>query len=265
MAKEGWVSVHRKIEDCWVWKDKPFSYGQAWIDLLIIANHADIKKPYKGKIVVCKRGCINRSILSIANRWGWSRAKVKRFLDLLKADEMIDFYSTTHDTTITIIKYDDYQHSVTTNDTTSVQPANNKRTTNEQQTDTNNNVNKNNNVNNNNNNSCASNDDTTDIKEQEERAVCVDDICFENFEKIYAIYPLKKGKQDAYRHYTAWGKGTHACDGGKRKLSNKEMYLATKRYVDEMRELEKLDYLKHFSTFMNNGIVDYLIQNKEGD
>lgn len=255
----GWIKLHRKILDNPTVCQNP-NFLAVWIYLLLNATHSEIKVIFNGNEILLMPGQLITGRKAISEIMKVEESKVQRILKKLENAHQIEQQTSTKNRLITILNWESYQQSEQQNE----QQVNNKRTTSEQQVNTNKNVKKENNVNNNN-NSCASNDDTTDIKEQEERAVCVDDICFENFEKIYAIYPLKKGKQDAYRHYTAWGKGTHACDGGKRKLSNKEMYLATKRYVDEMRELKKLDYLKHFSTFMNNGIVDYLLQNKDGD
>ena len=31
----GWIKVSRAIQEHWVWDEKPFSKGQAWIDLLL--------------------------------------------------------------------------------------------------------------------------------------------------------------------------------------------------------------------------------------
>ena len=39
----GWVKVHRDIQNCWIWEEKPFSRGQAFIDLILMVNHEDKK------------------------------------------------------------------------------------------------------------------------------------------------------------------------------------------------------------------------------
>lgn len=45
MAKKnnkGWIIVHRQILDSEIWNaEDPFSFRDAWIDLLLRANHAD--------------------------------------------------------------------------------------------------------------------------------------------------------------------------------------------------------------------------------
>lgn len=107
---KGWISIHRKIEDNWVWQDRPFSYGQAWIDLIILANHEDNKGLKNGKLQTFKAGTVNRSILWLSNRWGWDRKKTSRFIKLLESDQMVSVNSTTHGTTITLINYEVYRY-----------------------------------------------------------------------------------------------------------------------------------------------------------
>ena len=73
----GWIKLDRKIMDNdLLWGcDEPFSRGQAWIDLLLLANHKD-KKGYSGsQVQTFARGDVNKSISSLAERWGRSRKK----------------------------------------------------------------------------------------------------------------------------------------------------------------------------------------------
>ena len=39
--KESWIKVFRNIENSWLWEERPFSRGQAWIDLLLLAKFRD--------------------------------------------------------------------------------------------------------------------------------------------------------------------------------------------------------------------------------
>lgn len=111
MAKnEGYISVHRCIFDNWIWKDKPFSKGQAWIDLLLLAARQDGTMFYKGEVVKYKKGQVCRSISWLAERWGWSRHKVSDFLDLLEKDSMLHQSRTVKRTVITIENYSLYQN-----------------------------------------------------------------------------------------------------------------------------------------------------------
>lgn len=110
MASQGWISVHRKIEDDWLWKDKPFSKGQAWIDLLLMVNHEDKKILFNGNLVEVKRGQRITSIKKLCDRWGWSNNKVKRFLELLQEDDKIVLeIAPRKNTVITIVNYSVYQ------------------------------------------------------------------------------------------------------------------------------------------------------------
>lgn len=141
--EQGWISVYRKVQDHWLWEDKPFSKGQAWIDLIMLANHEDKKIPYKGSIITCKSGDVNRSILQLSERWGWSRDKTRKFLKLLESDGMVTVKATTHRTTITIENYKSYS----VKPTTKRQQNDSKPTASRQQADINNNVNNVNNEN----------------------------------------------------------------------------------------------------------------------
>ena len=39
---KGYIKLYRGLQDCWIWQDKePFTKRDAWIDLLLSANHAD--------------------------------------------------------------------------------------------------------------------------------------------------------------------------------------------------------------------------------
>ena len=128
----GWIKLDRKITEHFLWEDKPFSKGQAWIDLLLLANHKEHKVPYKGEIVTCRRGEVDRSISWLAERWGWSRSKVRDFLHTLEADQMVVLKATTHRTTITVENYAFYQDLPTTNR----QQTDSKPTASRQQADT---------------------------------------------------------------------------------------------------------------------------------
>ncbi len=106
---QGYVSIHREIMNHWIWQDLPVSRGQAWVDLILLANYKNEKFPYKSDVIEGKRGTVYRSISFLAQRWGWSRNKVRRFLAQLESDRMITLRAATHGTTIFIQNYEDYQ------------------------------------------------------------------------------------------------------------------------------------------------------------
>lgn len=137
----GWIALHRSLLDHWLWKDKPFSNGQAWVDLILLANHKDTKDYSNGSLKTFKKGTVNRSIESISNRWGWNRKKTRKFLNALEEDGMVTVNVTTHGTTITLVNYSEYQTIGTTKGTTTDQTEGQPRENNVPQTTMNNNVN----------------------------------------------------------------------------------------------------------------------------
>lgn len=144
----GWVSIHRSLSDHWLWKEEKFSKAQAWVDLILNANHKQVKTLIKGQLVTIERGQQARSEVTLSKLWGWSRDKVRRFLKLLEHDGMIRQQKTNVTSIITICNYSQFQDGDTAvntpNDTAekhqAIQQANIKQ-------DTNNNVNNENNDN----------------------------------------------------------------------------------------------------------------------
>lgn len=118
MAEIGWIKLHRKIQDCFIWNDKPYDKARAWIDLLLLAMHRDKKLLIDGNVVVIERGSFMTSRLKLANRWGWSIKKVDSYLTMLENEKMVTTVRTPKGTTLTIVNYDDYQVLGTTEDTT---------------------------------------------------------------------------------------------------------------------------------------------------
>ena len=112
MAK-GWICLHRSIQDSWLWqneKNESFSNGQAWIDMILLANHEDRTIRVNSDIKTIKRGQFYTSIVKLANRWNWSRNRVKRFLKMLEKDNMVEAtYETGCGTTLTLVNYGKFQ------------------------------------------------------------------------------------------------------------------------------------------------------------
>lgn len=105
----GWICLHREITDHWIWQGEPYSKAQAWVDLVIHANHTNTRITIKGQHVNLKRGQQARSELTLSKTWGWSRGKVRRFLKILENESMI-VQQTGHLTSvITVCNYSVYQ------------------------------------------------------------------------------------------------------------------------------------------------------------
>lgn len=136
---QGWIKIHRQLAENPLWLIKPFSEGQAWVDLILITTYDEgFIKIKNGEVLKLKRGECGYSQLTLSERWGWSRGKVKRFLNLLESEKMIQQKIVGNFTIINILNYDKFQNDTTnstTNDTTDGQQT-------IQQTDTIKNVNK---------------------------------------------------------------------------------------------------------------------------
>lgn len=145
MAK-GWISLHRNIKDHYLFKEKRvFSRFEAWIDILLSANHVDGKAMLFGSVIDVKAGELITSEIKLMDKWGWSKTKVRRFLNELVCDGMVIRKSDNKKTTLTVVKWAQYQHLETTEE-----PQKDfKKTSKRLQKDTFNNDNKINNENNN--------------------------------------------------------------------------------------------------------------------
>ena len=109
MTKKGYVGIHRTLTEHYLWQDKPFSKGQAWIDLLLMVNHSDAKILIGSRLVEVMAGSKITSEIKLSERWGWSRKKTRGFLKVLERDGMLVKKSTTKDTTISIVNWELYR------------------------------------------------------------------------------------------------------------------------------------------------------------
>jgi hypothetical protein len=81
--RQGWVKLYRKIQKWELYFSEPFTKTQAWIDMILLANHNLKSFNVRGNIVACEKGQIAHSEEALAVRWKWSRGKVRRFLNWL--------------------------------------------------------------------------------------------------------------------------------------------------------------------------------------
>lgn len=128
---QGWIKIHRDLLDNELWSDKPFTKGQAWVDLLLLANHKDKNVLIGSHTEMVERGSFITSELKLMERWGWGRKKVKLFLNFLESQKMIERNANNKRTAITIVNYGFYQDC----DLPKEQQKNSKGTAKEQQRD----------------------------------------------------------------------------------------------------------------------------------
>ncbi len=113
----GWIRLHREIEDWEFYFKEPFTYASAWIDLLLLASHKKSCFSIRGNLIEVKRGEIAWSEESLAKRWQWSRDKVRRYLTMLKTRQQIEQQKSFILNKIIILKYNQYQENDTADNT----------------------------------------------------------------------------------------------------------------------------------------------------
>lgn len=136
--ERGWVRLHRKIEENYLYFSEPFNRAFAWVDILLLCNHKEQTIFVRGNKIIIGRGQFARSENSLSQRWRWSREKVRNFLEELEKNKMIIQQKDRVLSLYTIINYEYYQKDQTTDQTTEKQQT-------RQQKNINNNTNNNNN------------------------------------------------------------------------------------------------------------------------
>lgn len=142
---KGWISLHRKILDNPILSNnRTYSRMEAFIYLLLTANHCERNIPIGSTLYEVKKGQMITSQKKLCKQFNWGNTKLRNYLKLLENDAMIKVETEVNLTRITILKYESYQDSQL-NDKPK---QNQKQTKTKLQTNTNNNVNNSNNENN---------------------------------------------------------------------------------------------------------------------
>ena len=134
MSQQGWISIHRKILESNICPKGKFSRFEAWIFILLQANHQD--GLWQG--IVVKRGSFITSQVKLSDSLGWALGTVNLFLNWLKTESRIEIKTTNKYTVISVINYDTYQRNESKNE--------NEMKASRKQTETNNKENKENKI-----------------------------------------------------------------------------------------------------------------------
>jgi hypothetical protein len=108
---EGWISLHRQIIDNEFYFAERFTKMQAWIDLLLLANHKPTTVFIRGNQIKLTEGQLCYSQLTLSKRWKWNRRTVDNFLSTLQNRNMIHHTKTHLTTIITIVQWNEFQKS----------------------------------------------------------------------------------------------------------------------------------------------------------
>lgn len=112
MDNQGFIFLHRKLSESDLWLGERFTKGQAWVDLLMLANHEKHSFFIRGNEVMIEQGQVGWSEESLGLRWKWSRNRVRAFKLWLKRYNRIDIKNDRVLGVITILNYKQYQYKV---------------------------------------------------------------------------------------------------------------------------------------------------------
>lgn len=230
-----YIKLHRKFLE-WEWYRNEHTKN-LFIHCLLKANWKESK--FEGNVI--QRGSFVSSIDILASETGLTSDEVRTAIKHLICTGEITKQSTNKYTVFSVVNYDLYQP---------VSQAEPKQAPSYSQSIPNNRRNKEykeiNNI-------CApeSHDSNFDKEEQLQK----------DFEIIYALYPKKRGKTVAFTNYKQWVSKAGKDVGGKRyRLTNRQIYLAVKKYIRQQEEAGQDDYQywKNFDTLMGRQLLDYV-------
>ena len=113
MAKKknsGWIKLYRQLQQNPIWQSsEPFNRRDAWIDLLLLANHEERAIIVNGKKKIISEGQHWTSYRALAQRWHWSYEKVRRYFALLDELDMAHVTVTPNGSLVTLVNYSFFQ------------------------------------------------------------------------------------------------------------------------------------------------------------
>jgi len=107
---QGWIKLHRQIREHNLYKQKRrFSQFEAWIDLLLRANHKKTKILMDYQTETVGPGEFITSEVQLGKDWRWDRKTVRKFLAMLEDEKMIVKTGKPKWTHISITNWSSYQ------------------------------------------------------------------------------------------------------------------------------------------------------------
>ena len=123
MSEGGYFKVDRGIWNHPAFARDPFSEREAWLWLISHAAWKPIRVRVGRALVDLERGQFAASLRYLAEAWRWdSKSRVRRFLQRLESETLIDTHTDTETTRLTICKYDKYQLSRNSDETLAERP-----------------------------------------------------------------------------------------------------------------------------------------------
>jgi hypothetical protein len=107
--QKGWIKLYRSIRDNSLWNEKPFDKARAWIDILLMANHENRDVGIGNQTIHVNAGSFITSIAKLTDRWGWAKNTVRRYLNRLESETMIEHKAERKWTIVTVLNWASYQ------------------------------------------------------------------------------------------------------------------------------------------------------------
>lgn len=109
MSERGVIAIDRGVFDHDCFADEPFTEREAWMWLIAEAAWRPRARRIGRVALDLRRGQLAASLRFMAERWGWNKDRVDRFLERLKNRDMIETQTATGISVITICNYSTYQ------------------------------------------------------------------------------------------------------------------------------------------------------------
>ncbi|MDD4892368.1 MAG: hypothetical protein PHH73_00015 [Candidatus Rickettsiella isopodorum] len=94
--EQGYIKLYRSITEKSWWLKQRFTWGQAWIDMLLMAKHKNMILTVNYKPYDVPLGSFVTSQRKLAERWRWSISTVNSFLNYLQKAECQIEHKTEH-------------------------------------------------------------------------------------------------------------------------------------------------------------------------
>jgi len=117
--ERGYIKLWRAVTDSEFYFTEKFTKSAAWMDLLLLANFQQRSVEVRGILVELKPGQVLASDKFLAERWKWSREKVRNYLALIssKTRQQIIWKKSNVCSVVEIVNWPLYQQDRATNQT----------------------------------------------------------------------------------------------------------------------------------------------------
>jgi len=228
----GWTKLYRDLLNKSIWQLSTPEQKTILITIILMANHEEKSWEWKGEKYCCKPGQFITSLEKIVENCG-KGITIQNVRTALKRFEKLEFLtneSAKQGRLISIVNWRLYQDD---ENKTNKEP--NKELTNSQQTA---------------NKELTPNKNEKNDKNERMSTVCNKQV-LELFEKLWKLYPVKKGK----------GQVSFTAKRRLFKVGYEEIVRAMDRYISELERDSEWRKPQNGSTFFNGGYIDYLDDN----